>query len=178
MLPHFRVLRNVFGRGDKFVSRCVLVYSPSGCPNSKLDFFRGVREGDTFNVEEFSFILVEEQADLDIFTYRVSSGARFSELLFFFWGRRLSNLRGAFQCGFCAYRMGQFRAFPFQEIFTVSRSISLRYPPYRRPISLPQILQGRERRLERLRSVRLLCGRVLRSTTNLYFLHKTCRMLL
>jgi hypothetical protein len=51
-------------------------------PLLKLIFQRGEELG-AFNVEEFSFILVQDQEDLDIFTYRVSSGVHFSELLFF-----------------------------------------------------------------------------------------------
>jgi hypothetical protein len=46
--------------------------------------FQRREEQDAFNVEEFNFILVQEQADIDIFTYRVLSGVHFSELLFFF----------------------------------------------------------------------------------------------
>jgi hypothetical protein len=91
MLSRFRVLRVISGRGDKFVSGCVLVYCPSGCRDSKLGFSEGKEEdifdlGEyTFNLEDdlgiFSFTLVDRQADLDIFTYRVSSGTAFSETL-------------------------------------------------------------------------------------------------
>jgi hypothetical protein len=52
-------------------------------PLLNLIFQRG-EEFDIFQVDEFRFILVNEQSDFGIFTYRVSSGDYFSVLLFCF----------------------------------------------------------------------------------------------
>jgi hypothetical protein len=83
MLPHFRVLRDVFGGVTNSFRGESMYIALRDAPLLNLIFQRG-GEQDAFSVEELHFILVKEQADLDIFTYRVSSGVHFNELLFFF----------------------------------------------------------------------------------------------
>jgi hypothetical protein len=135
MLSCFRVIRDVSGRGHKFVSRCVAVFSRSRCPLLNYIFQRGVG-GEAFNMEEFAFVLIEEQADLDIFSYRVSSGDHFNELLFCF-GVDASGICGPrSNVDFVHFVWENFERFYFRRYSLVLVPSSASLPPEARLVCL------------------------------------------
>jgi hypothetical protein len=113
-------------------------------PLLNLIFERG-GELDTFQVDEFRLMLVHSQSELDIYTYRVSSGDDFSVLLFCF-GVDASRICGPrSNVDFVHFMWENFERFNFRKY-----SLALVPPSFLRfclipslqPVSLSQILQG------------------------------------